>query len=69
MNCVVTAGPTYETMDNVRRHEFFHGPAWDGAGQFLTARGHDVTLLIGEQAKLPANVRRRGSKFTRPPLT
>jgi phosphopantothenoylcysteine decarboxylase/phosphopantothenate--cysteine ligase len=51
MKCIVTAGPTYETMDNVRRlTNFSTGQLGTELANFLTARGHDVTLLIGEQA-------------------
>jgi phosphopantothenoylcysteine synthetase/decarboxylase len=54
MNCVVTAGPTYETMDNVRRlTNFSTGRLGTELANFLTARGHNVTLLIGEQATYP----------------
>jgi phosphopantothenoylcysteine synthetase/decarboxylase len=51
MNCIVTAGPTYEKMDNVRRlTNFSTGRLGTELANFLTARGHDVTLMIGEQA-------------------
>lgn len=51
MNCVVTAGPTYETMDNVRRlTNFSTGRLGTELANYLTARGHTVTLLRGEQA-------------------
>lgn len=51
MNCVVTAGPTYETMDNVRRlTNFSTGRLGTELANFLVERGHQVTLLIGEQA-------------------
>lgn len=51
MNCVVTAGPTYETMDNVRRlTNFSTGKLGTELANFLTACGHNVTLLRGEQA-------------------
>lgn len=51
MNCVVTAGPTFETMDQVRRlTNFSTGRLGTELANFLTARGHAVTLLIGEQA-------------------
>ena len=51
MKCVVTAGPTYETMDNVRRlTNFSTGRLGTELANFLTARGHEVTLLRGEQA-------------------
>lgn len=51
MNCVVTAGPTFETLDNVRRlTNFSTGRLGTELANFLTARGHAVTLLLGEQA-------------------
>ena len=51
MRCVITAGPTYETMDNVRRlTNFSTGRLGTELANFLTRKGHDVTLLIGEQA-------------------
>jgi len=51
MNCVVTAGPTYEPMDHVRRlTNFSTGRLGTELANFLAAGGHEVTLLIGEQA-------------------
>ena len=51
MHCVITAGPTYETMDHVRRlTNFSTGRLGTELGNFLTDRGHQVTLLLGEQA-------------------
>ena len=51
MNCVVTAGPTYEPLDEVRRlTNFSTGRLGSELASFLTARGHAVTLLIGQQA-------------------
>lgn len=51
MNCVVTAGPTFEPMDDVRRlTNFSTGKLGTELANFLTARGHNVTLLRGEQA-------------------
>ena len=51
MRCIVTAGPTYEPLDKVRRlTNFSSGRLGSELGDFLTARGHEVTLLIGEQA-------------------
>lgn len=51
MNCVVTAGPTFETLDNVRRlTNFSTGRLGTELANFLTAHGHSVTLLLGEQA-------------------
>ncbi|MBP9902637.1 MAG: phosphopantothenoylcysteine decarboxylase [Verrucomicrobiota bacterium] len=49
MNCVVTAGPTFETLDNVRRlTNFSTGRLGTELANFLTTRGHTVTLLLGE---------------------
>ncbi|MGD0251378.1 MAG: phosphopantothenoylcysteine decarboxylase [Verrucomicrobiota bacterium] len=51
MNCIVTAGPTYEPLDEVRRlTNFSTGRLGTELANFLTARGHKVTLLVGEQA-------------------
>jgi len=51
MNCIVTAGPTYEPLDEVRRlTNFSTGRLGTELANFLAARGHQVTLLIGEQA-------------------
>jgi phosphopantothenoylcysteine synthetase/decarboxylase len=51
MNCIVTAGPTWEAMDKVRRlTNFSTGKLGTELANFLVARGHQVTLLIGEQA-------------------
>src|SRR6185436_6428711 len=48
MNCVVTAGPTYEPLDEVRRlTNFSTGKLGSELANFLTARGHDVVLLLG----------------------
>ena len=49
MNCIVTAGPTYEPMDEVRRlTNFSTGRLGTELANYLTARGHKVVLLIGE---------------------
>src|SRR5258706_12522990 len=51
MRCIVTAGPTYESLDNVRRlTNFSTGRLGSELATFLSARGHDVILLIGQQA-------------------
>ncbi len=51
MNCIVTAGPTFEPLDDVRRlTNFSTGRLGTELANFLTARGHRVTLLIGEMA-------------------
>jgi phosphopantothenate---cysteine ligase (CTP) len=51
MNCVVTAGPTYEPMDQVRRlTNFSTGRLGTELANHLTQCGHVVTLLRGEAA-------------------
>jgi phosphopantothenoylcysteine synthetase/decarboxylase len=51
MNCIVTAGPTYEPLDEVRRlTNFSTGRLGTELANFLVARGHKVILLIGETA-------------------
>jgi phosphopantothenoylcysteine decarboxylase/phosphopantothenate--cysteine ligase len=51
MHCVVTAGPTCEPLDEVRRlTNFSTGRLGGELAAFLTAHGHEVTLLLGEQA-------------------
>ena len=51
MNCIITAGPTYESLDEVRRlTNFSTGRLGSELGNFLAGRGHQVTLLIGQQA-------------------
>ncbi|HEY3761307.1 MAG TPA: phosphopantothenoylcysteine decarboxylase [Verrucomicrobiae bacterium] len=54
MNCLVTAGPTYEPLDDVRRlTNFSTGRLGTELANFLVARGHKVVLLIGEMATYP----------------
>jgi phosphopantothenoylcysteine decarboxylase/phosphopantothenate--cysteine ligase len=51
MRCIVTAGPTYESLDEVRRlTNFSTGRLGSELVNFLMERGHEVTLLIGQQA-------------------
>jgi len=51
MNFIVTAGPTIEKLDMVRRlTNFSTGRTGTEMANFLTGRGHQVTLLLGEQA-------------------
>jgi phosphopantothenoylcysteine decarboxylase/phosphopantothenate--cysteine ligase len=51
MNCIITAGPTFEPLDDVRRlTNFSTGRLGSELAAYLTERGHKVTLLIGEQA-------------------
>jgi phosphopantothenoylcysteine synthetase/decarboxylase len=47
----VTAGPTYEPLDGARRiTNFSTGQLGTELANYLTAHGHEVTLLIGQQA-------------------
>jgi len=51
MNCIVTAGPTYEPLDDVRRlTNFSTGRLGTELANYLTDAGHAVTLLVGESA-------------------
>ncbi len=51
MRCIVTAGPTFEPLDQVRRlTNHSTGRLGSELATFLTSCGHEVTLLIGEQA-------------------
>jgi len=54
MNCIVTAGPTCEKLDKVRRlTNFSTGRLGVELSNFFTSRGHDVTLLLGAQSTYP----------------
>jgi len=51
MQCIVTAGPTFEPLDEVRRlTNFSTGRLGSELVDYLAARGHEATLLIGQQA-------------------
>jgi len=51
MHCIVTAGPTYEPLDEVRRlTNFSTGRLGSELADFLAAGGDEVTLLAGQQA-------------------
>lgn len=51
MKCIVTAGPTYESLDDVRRlTNSSTGRLGSELANFLAACGHKVTLLLGHQA-------------------
>src|SRR5437764_15293475 len=51
MRCIVTAGPTYEPLDEVRRlTNQSTGRLGSELTTYLTECGHEVTLLIGQQA-------------------
>src|SRR5215471_7327406 len=64
MNCIVTAGPTFEPLDDVRRlTNFSTGRLGTELANFLAARGHDVTLLIGTTATHAGERRAQQIKF------
>lgn len=51
MNCIVTAGPTYEELDSVRRlTNFSSGKLGTDLADYLVDRGHHVVLLRGSGA-------------------
>lgn len=51
MHCLVTAGPTFEPLDRVRRlTNFSTGRLGSELTNHLALCGHQVTLLIGQQA-------------------
>jgi phosphopantothenate---cysteine ligase (CTP) len=51
MHCLITAGPTFEPLDAVRRlTNFSTGRLGSELADFLAEQGHQVTLLLGEQA-------------------
>lgn len=51
MHCVVTAGPTFEPLDQVRRlTNLSTGRLGAELAAHLSRAGHEVTLLLGEQA-------------------
>jgi phosphopantothenoylcysteine decarboxylase/phosphopantothenate--cysteine ligase len=61
MHCIVTAGPTFEPLDAVRRlTNFSTGRLGTELANHLTSQGHKVTLLIGESATYRGE--RRGTK-------
>ncbi|MFO1475264.1 MAG: phosphopantothenoylcysteine decarboxylase [Verrucomicrobiota bacterium] len=54
MNCIVTAGPTYENLDKVRRlTNFSTGRLGIELANYLVDHGHDVVLLAAEQTSHP----------------
>ncbi len=60
MICVVTAGPTYEPLDGARRlTNFSTGELGTELANFLTMKGHEVTLLAGQQSSYPGERRAR----------
>jgi phosphopantothenate---cysteine ligase (CTP) len=58
MRCIVTAGPTFEPLDAVRRlTNFSTGRLGSELADYLAARGHDPVLLIGQHATYTAEHR------------
>jgi phosphopantothenoylcysteine synthetase/decarboxylase len=66
MKCIVTAGPTYEELDEVRRlTNFSTGRLGTELANYLAGRGHEVELLRGEGATCPLEPRvKRVQPFT-----
>ena len=65
MKCIVTAGPTYEPLDQVRRlTNFSTGRLGTELAEFLVLRGYEVTLLRGEQSTWTQPVKARVLPFT-----
>jgi phosphopantothenate---cysteine ligase (CTP) len=51
VRCIVTAGPTFEPLDEVRRlTNFSSGRLGTELANYLSAHGHQVTLMVGAQA-------------------
>ena len=64
MNCIVTAGPAYEPLDDVRRlTNFSTGRLGTELANYLAARGHNVLLLLGEQATYAGERRAKKVEF------
>lgn len=64
MNCIVTAGPTFEPLDDVRRlTNFSTGRLGTELANFLAARGHHVTLLVGTMATHAGSREAQAVKF------
>jgi phosphopantothenoylcysteine decarboxylase/phosphopantothenate--cysteine ligase len=58
MKCVVTAGPTYEELDQVRRMtNFSTGALGAGLADYLAGAGHEVELLAGYYSTCPTAAR------------
>ncbi len=54
MKCIVTAGPTFEELDEVRRlTNFSTGSLGTSLANYLSGHGHDTTLLKGQSATSP----------------
>jgi phosphopantothenoylcysteine decarboxylase/phosphopantothenate--cysteine ligase len=58
LHCIVTAGPTYESLDEVRRlTNFSTGKLGTLLADYLTRHGHSVTLLRGYYSTWQGEVR------------
>ncbi len=66
MKCIVTAGPTYEELDEVRRlTNFSTGTLGTGLADYLAGLGHEVELLSGYYSTCPPAVKaQRQQTFT-----
>ena len=66
MKCIVTAGPTYEELDEVRRlTNFSTGALGTGLADYLAGLGHEVELLAGYYSTCPpARAAQRQQTFT-----
>jgi phosphopantothenoylcysteine decarboxylase/phosphopantothenate--cysteine ligase len=64
VNCIVTAGPAYEPLDDVRRlTNFSTGRLGTELANYLAARGHKVVLLVGETATYAGERRAQRVEF------
>jgi len=64
VNCIVTAGPAYEPLDDVRRlTNFSTGRLGTELANYLAARGHNVILLLGEQVNYAGERRAKEVEF------
>jgi phosphopantothenoylcysteine decarboxylase/phosphopantothenate--cysteine ligase len=66
MKCIVTAGPTYEVLDEVRRlTNSSTGALGSGLADYLAGLGHEVQLLTGYYSTCPPAARvQRQQTFT-----
>jgi phosphopantothenoylcysteine decarboxylase/phosphopantothenate--cysteine ligase len=65
MKCIVTAGPTYEELDEVRRlTNFSAGTLGTELANFLAARGHEVELFRGHYSTCQLEPVTRTQVFT-----
>jgi phosphopantothenate---cysteine ligase (CTP) len=65
MRCLITCGPTYESLDKVRRiTNFSTGKLGIGLAKYLDDAGHEVTLLKGYYAICLDACRTKAIPFT-----